>query len=256
MWISDSVKVGVGDNIDYDMETWNNEVYASVKINVAGDFVEKDVNNVTPASCFNTQEFDNNGKTEIMITGYAKSCGTDVVIPSKINGHEVTVIGSGDKYRNDIYLKPMAFSEDDFVNSFEDTNLTSVVIPNTVRIIGAGAFGNNNLTKVEIPGSVEWIDDNAFVGASLKEVSIGDGIKYISYAFTSFHSGIAPTYIKKIQIKKTCDEIKNIPASPTELETKIYPFTFTANPDGLDIYGYEDDAYKLCQHFNRNDFEF
>ena len=43
MWISDSVKIGNTTDADYDMETWNNEVYASIKVNVTGDFNEKEL---------------------------------------------------------------------------------------------------------------------------------------------------------------------------------------------------------------------
>ena len=43
MWISNETVIGVGDNIDYDMDTWNNKVFASVKLQVNGDFEEKNI---------------------------------------------------------------------------------------------------------------------------------------------------------------------------------------------------------------------
>ena len=43
MWISDSVRIGNTSDVDYDIETWNNEVYASIKVNVTGDFNEKEL---------------------------------------------------------------------------------------------------------------------------------------------------------------------------------------------------------------------
>ena len=189
-----------------------------------------------------------------MITDYDKSCGTDVVIPREINGHEVTVIGSSFKDNNEDYIQPMAFSEDERSMSFNFKGLTSVVIPNTVRIIGGYAFAYNNLTKVEIPDSVEWIDYGAFgVNFNLNEITIGKNIQYLSM-LDEIVSGIGG-FLSKMTIKKTCEEIKNIPASPTNLEIKTYPFIHgTANPNGLDVYSYEDGAYKLCQHFDRNDF--
>ena len=59
MWISDDTIIGNTSEADYDMETWNNEVYASIKVNVTGDFNEKelayeDMYDVTDASCFRT----------------------------------------------------------------------------------------------------------------------------------------------------------------------------------------------------------
>ena len=248
MWISDSVKVGVGEGIDYDMETWNDKVYASVKINVAGDFNEKEVNYTPlpqPASCFMSQEFDNNGKTEIMITDYDTSCGRDVVIPSKINGHEVTIIGDG-YGENEGYIMPI-HDDAGHDKSFYDKGLTSVVIPNTVRTIGSNAFAYNNLTKVEIPDSVTWIDDDAFGDNPLEEVKVGSGIEYIGgYAFyASAHSGDYSNF-QRLEIEKTCNEIKNIPASKSNLEDKYYPWTNVTHIEGLKVYGYEEEQLKLC----------
>ncbi len=244
MWISDSVKVGVGDNIDYDMETWNDKVYASVKINVAGDFNEKEVNYTPlpqPARCFMTQEFQNNGKTEIMITDYDTDCGTDVIIPGKINGHEVTVIGSYTKNNNESYIQPMDFSEDESSMAFNYKNLTSVVIPNTVRTIGWSAFAENNLTKVEIPDSVTWIDEHAFGINPLEEVKIGSGIEYIGYeAFDA-----SSRNFQRLEIKRSCDEIKNIPIKDKEYSG--YPWTCNAHQNGINVYGYENGSLKLCE---------
>ncbi len=43
MWITD--EVSIGDNGDYTNEVWNNQVFASIKVSVNGDFEEKNVNN-------------------------------------------------------------------------------------------------------------------------------------------------------------------------------------------------------------------
>ena len=43
MWITDEVKIGDTSDADYSKEVWNNDVYASVKVNVSGDFVEKSI---------------------------------------------------------------------------------------------------------------------------------------------------------------------------------------------------------------------
>jgi len=41
MWISNDVVIGVGDNVDYNQDVWNNQVYASIKVTVTGDFQDK-----------------------------------------------------------------------------------------------------------------------------------------------------------------------------------------------------------------------
>ena len=48
MWISDSTLIGNIANADYDIDTWNEEVYASIKVSVTGDFNEKELP-VTPS---------------------------------------------------------------------------------------------------------------------------------------------------------------------------------------------------------------
>ena len=79
---------------------------------------------------------------------------------------------------------------------------------------------------------------------------ISDIIKYIGK--NAFGTYLNQNVIGKIQIQKTCEEIKNIPESPTNLKEKPYPFVYSIGQDGLDIYGYEDGAYKLCEHLTRN----
>ena len=47
MWIGEETSVGNLDTNDYKQEEWNNDVYASIKVNVSGDFVEKTLDNKT-----------------------------------------------------------------------------------------------------------------------------------------------------------------------------------------------------------------
>ena len=41
MWVSSDTKVGNTSGVDYDINTWNNQVYGSIKVNVTGDFEDK-----------------------------------------------------------------------------------------------------------------------------------------------------------------------------------------------------------------------
>ena len=80
----------------------------------------------TPQKCF---YFDTGTNT---ITGYKfldPDCGKNVVIPAEIDGKPVTSIGD---------------------YAFYDNQLTSVVIPGSVKSIGNYAFQENRLTDVEI----------------------------------------------------------------------------------------------------------
>ena len=89
--------------------------------------------------------------------------GGDVVIPSEIDGKNVTGIG---------------------VAAFRECrNLTNVTIPDRVTSIGSGAFlGCNNLKSITIPDSVTSIEASVFSGcSSLTSVTIPDSVTSIGY---------------------------------------------------------------------------
>ena len=84
----------------------------------------------------------------LIITGYNADGGTDVVIPSNINGKKVVEIAS---------------------NAFQNKQLTSVIIPNSVTSIGDSAFWENQLTSVTIPSSVTYMGASAFNNNQLSD---------------------------------------------------------------------------------------
>ena len=132
MFVGDNILIG-NTNQDYTMEEWE-KIYATIKVDVSGDFIAKDLE--TEGSCFST--VINNNK--VMITDYDISCGSNVVIPSKIDGLEVTSIG---------------------VRAFESKNLTSVKIPDTVTSIEPGAFLDNNISSIVLSDDT-YVGYNAF----------------------------------------------------------------------------------------------
>ena len=104
------------------------------------------------------------GKT-CTITGKGTCISSDIVIPSAIDGYQVTVIGE---------------------RAFARSAITSVTIPNSVTTIDEYAFsGNDHLTSIEIPNSVTSIGWGAFQGCSgFKTIVIPDSVTGIgSFAF-------------------------------------------------------------------------
>ena len=79
-----------------------------------------------------------NGDGTCKITNYNTAGGTDIIIPTVINGLTVTRISN---------------------NAFQNKGLTSVILPETLKIIerwrrfssNIGAFVNNNLKHIVIP---------------------------------------------------------------------------------------------------------
>ena len=103
------------------------------------------------------------GDDGVTITGYTGG-STDVVIPSSIEGRPVIAIG---------------------YKAFIGNGLTSINIPDSVRIIGDDAFcgffryDRNRLTNVTIPNSVIAIGNSAFCCNYLTNVIIGNSVKTI-----------------------------------------------------------------------------
>ena len=282
MWISNATNIGNTEDVDYTTEEWKN-VFASIKVDVAGDFNEKSI--ATNESCFTVGTI--NDGNEVAILDYDATCGTDVIIPSTIKGYPVTVIGNnktsvieqlsnknnnyklGDlnNYQKNVDIKPTFTIKAS--GSFENKNLTSVVIPDGVTIIDKYAFEGNQLTNITIPSSVITIEvwafvgnqltsvtipngvttigNNAFSNNQLTSVAIGNDIRYISIAAFEKSSSGNPN-LSKITIDKTCSNIKNIQGSSTDA-TKYYPWLDDISPytaSGVTIYGSNNE---VCDSF-------
>ena len=95
-----------------------------------------------------------------MITKY-NGTATDLVIPEKINGEEVTAIKA---------------------SVFKNKNLISVKIPDTVQNIGMGAFAQNKLTAIELPEALTEMGNMAFYDNELTSVKIPNGLAVIPTA--------------------------------------------------------------------------
>ena len=130
----------------------------------------------------------------VSITGYNIEGGTDVVIPSEINGKKVVGIAVGaftdmgvipttninntkkvtvsylNNNKKDVATIPLSRIP------VEGLGITSVVIPSTVKSIGESAFENNQLTEVTIPSSVTSIGSYAFHSNKLTSITLLDGV--------------------------------------------------------------------------------
>lgn len=94
----------------------------------------------------------------------------EVVIPEMVDGHKVVSLGKG-------WSGNRVFADD-----ASSSDITSVVIPNTVIHIEAVVFADcTKLTNVVIPDSVTYIGRGAFYHcSSLKEIYIPDSVTKLS----------------------------------------------------------------------------
>ncbi|MHC1694061.1 MAG: leucine-rich repeat protein [Eubacteriales bacterium] len=109
-------------------------------------FSFKDI--LTPVFNFNTSTQTITGFDIIM-------GGTNVVIPTEIDGVSVTKIGD---------------------NAFASKGITSVTFSNSVTSIGRSAFEHNPITAIVIPGNVQTIGELAFQDCDINNLIISEGV--------------------------------------------------------------------------------
>lgn len=107
----------------------------------------------------------------ISIIEYVKTCPTDVVIPSSIDGKTVTEIGI------DAFNGKTAFGNNRFV--------TSVIIPDTVTKIGSRAFYYNAITSLVLPNTSIEIGEQAFADNYLTEINVTPNTTLSGSPFTN-----------------------------------------------------------------------
>ncbi len=105
-------------------------------------------------------------------TGRGTATDSVISIPGEYNGKVVTAVSE------------WAFAG--------NTNITSVIIPDSVTSIGNSAFYYcSSLTSITIPDSVTSIGTKAFSGcSSLTSVTIGNGVTYIGQGAFSYCSSL------------------------------------------------------------------
>ena len=186
----------------------------------------------------------------IEITNYdEETCGTDVIIPSTIEGLPVTRIADersgipmtqinakGNNLKNNTLenkntnydVKPIAV----LAGVFSNKGITSVKFPNTLKYIGRAAFaGGNYLTEVIIPDSVTMIAGSAFFGNNITNVEIGTGITSIgAYAFENN--------------PLVTVNIKNNPSLGSQSFYAYYPLDFVSPIEDIMRYDY----FKIFQY--------
>ncbi len=245
MWVSNDTKIGNVDQ-DYTMDEWK-DIFASIKVDVAGDFNEKIL--TTDEACFTT-EFDKTYQVNSnMTTDELNKCITYVTNWSWDDGEtpEAFCKGTGTNYGitfqdrlNDNLTNSefLIYSEanDIIISNIVGIGITNydascgsdVVIPNTIKgyqvtIIGrdengaAGSFASKNLTSVVIPNSITTIEYSAFFNNQLTNVTFTlpsklekiDNDAFTNNNITSVTIPDSVTYLSCAAFDSTVSIIKN-----------------------------------------------
>ncbi|MBU2929107.1 leucine-rich repeat domain-containing protein [Winogradskyella psychrotolerans] len=93
-----------------------------------------------------------------------------VTVVANVNSGTITI--PSEVQENNIPFVPTVIG----LNSFNNQQITSVSLPNTIETIEEGAFANNSLTTVSIPDSVTLIEKNAFSTNQLTTLDLGEGV--------------------------------------------------------------------------------
>lgn len=159
----------------------------------------------------------NNGKN-YALTGIGTCKDKEVVIPSSYNNKPVVQIGEY-AYVTTEDVTNLTDDEWDFEDYilFGDSEATSVIIPNSVTLIGSLAFSESKITSITIPASVKKIGYEAFALCnSLKNVTLNKGLEVIGVgAFrecSNLKSFTVPASVKNIQIYAflSCDKLNTL----------------------------------------------
>jgi len=121
-------------------------------------------------------------QNELMITEYLGT-SKDVTIPETFNNYTVTVIGHSvfnDKEITSVTMPDTIKEIQDYAFSSNRT-LTSVKLSNKLELIGSNAFFNcRNLKSIELPASLKNVDVYAFSAAGFESVTIPESTTFTS----------------------------------------------------------------------------
>lgn len=117
--------------------------------------------------------------SSVTITGY-NGTAKKIVIPEKINGKPVTIIGERAFYNKGIEQITLPSTIKLIKKeAFKNNKLQEVTIPESVTSIGDRAFETNKLQEIIIPYNVENIGDSVFENNQLKKVKLSNKMKNI-----------------------------------------------------------------------------
>jgi hypothetical protein len=137
----------------------------------------------------------------IQLTSCVDECPYDLVIPNIVDGYTVNTLG-GVGFQN---RQLTSLIIPDSVTSIEsgtfmDNQLTTLTLPNSVKSIGDNAFRNNQLSSLTIPSSVTYIGGRAFKNNLLTNINIPDSVTFIDSSAFSYNQLTSINFSENITV--------------------------------------------------------
>ena len=149
---------------------------SSADENIPFDFTKPITGNTTVYAFFASEN-------DPVVDDPALPSGTQAVYDSETGGY-ILDASKGEKPSGDLdipaYINGVPVTGVEDSAFWNNTTITSVTFPETIKEIGSMAFcGCTGLTEITVPGNVEIIGASAFDGCGLKTVTLQEGIKEI-----------------------------------------------------------------------------
>ena len=170
--------------------------------------LEGNISGATVVDCAGDLQFQNDNWVYILdgnnvsITRCFSACPHDLVIPEKINGYNVTSIGKRAFYGTNIssLIMPESLLHVG-EQAFASNKLENIIIPNNMISIGRRAFADNILQNIEMPESLLHVGEQAVMSNQLVNVIIPNSLVTIgleAFAQNQITSVSIPDSIKII----------------------------------------------------------
>ena len=158
---------------------------ATIHYNYEGPFFTPTISDMMKSDNFSYRYSLEDGTAELYgcYVGEPEEGNTDVIIPSELDGHTLTVIGvwafSSSAIKNVTIPDTVAsIGEGAFSQCFY---LENIAISENITSIGKGAFEGCNFTEISIPKGVTSIEDSTFLACvNLASVTLSNGVTNIS----------------------------------------------------------------------------
>jgi len=168
------------------------------------------------------------------IIDYNKACGSDVGVPSSVDGNPVTVIGENAFMNKGLTSVVLYYGITELKNgAFQGNSIKDLKLSSTIKIIGPYAFYNNQIEYLDLPDGVEKIYERAFQGNRIRSISFPRTLTYIGEL--AFYGNL----LTEIELKSS-PSIKGAAFSNNQMPEEsalIYKFNGTST-DYTTIIGY------------------